>query len=354
MTELLNLHDYEQLARERLPQMVYDYYAGGAGDEVTVRENEQAWAHVRLRPRVFVDVSTCDLSTTILGQPVSMPLITAPCALNSLAHPEGELAVARATAAAGIIQILSTASSYRMEDVAAASQGRRWFQLYCYRDRTITQELVERAEAAGFAALCVTVDVPIPGNRERDTRNRFKVPPHIRVANLAHLVPDSADGSALLKYVGEQFDSSLTWEALDWLRSITHLPIVVKGILTAEDARLAAKHGVAGIAVSNHGGRQLDTVVATCDALSEVVDAVAGTVEVFVDGGIRRGTDLLKAIALGARAALVGRPYLWGLAVDGETGVHRVLNFMRDDFHLSMALAGCQKISDISRALISL
>jgi 4-hydroxymandelate oxidase len=353
MTEPLNLHEYEQLARERLPQMVYDYYAGGAGDEITVRENEQAWARVRLRPRVLVDVSACDLGTTVVGQPVSMPLITAPCALNALAHPEGELAVARAAAAAGIVQVLSTLSSYRMEDVATASEGKRWFQLYCYRDRAITRELVERAEAAGFVALCVTVDVPVPGPRERDARNRFIVPPNVRVANLAYLVLDSADGSALLKYVSDQFDPSLTWEALDWLRDLTRLPIVVKGILTAEDARLAVQHGVAGIVVSNHGGRQLDSVVATCDTLPEVVDAVAGQAEVFVDGGIRRGTDVLKAIALGARAVLIGRPYLWGLAADGEAGVRRMLNLLRDEFHLSMALAGCPKISDISATVIT-
>ncbi len=353
MTEPLNLHEYEQRARERLPQMVYDYYAGGAGDEITVRDNEQAWARLRLRPRVLVDVSACDLRTTIIGQPVSMPLMTAPCALNALAHPEGELAVARAAAAAGIVQVLSTLSAYRLEDVAAASEGPRWFQLYCYRDRAITRELVERTEAAGFVALCVTVDLPLPGPRERDARNRFKVPPHVRVANLAHLVPDNADGSALLKYISDQFDPALTWEALEWLRSLTRLPIVVKGILTAEDARLAVQHGVAGIGVSNHGGRQLDSVVATGDALPEVVDAVAGKVEVFVDGGIRRGTDLLKAIALGAQAALIGRPYLWGLAVDGEAGVRRVLTLLRDDLRLSMALSGCQSISDISRALVS-
>jgi len=354
MAEPLNLREYEQLARERLPQMVYDYYAGGAGDEITVRENEQAWARVRLRPRVLVDVSACDLSTTLIGQPVSMPLITAPCALNALAHPEGELAVARAAATANIVQAVSTLSSYRLEDVATASEGKRWFQLYCYRDRAITRELVERAEAAGFVALCVTVDVPVPSPRERDARNRLKVPPNVRVANLAHLVPDSADDSALFKYVSDQFDPSLTWESLDWLHSITRLPIVVKGLLTAEDARRAVKHGVAGIGVSNHGGRQLDSAVATCHALPEVVDAAAGAVEVFVDGGIRRGTDVLKAIALGARAVLIGRPYLWGLAVDGEAGVRRVLNLLRDELRVSMALAGCPRISDISRAFVSL
>ena len=196
MPDPLNLAEYELRARELLPQMVYDYYAGGANDEITVRENVHSWAQLRLRPRVLVDVRACDLSTTILGQAVAMPLITAPCALNALAHPEGELAVARATSTAGIIQVLSTVSAYSIEDVALASTGQRWFQLYCYRDRTITAELVRRAEVAGFSALCVTVDVPVPGPRERDARNQFKVPPHIRVANLTHLLPDSADGSA--------------------------------------------------------------------------------------------------------------------------------------------------------------
>lgn len=352
MTEPLNLSDYERLARERLPRMVYDYFAGGAGDEITLRENEQAWAAVRLRPRVLVDVSACDTSTTILGRPVSIPLMTAPCALNALAHPDGELAVARATAAAGVIQVLSTLSAHSLEAVAAAASGQRWFQLYCYRDRGITRELVERAEAAGFGALCLTVDLPVPGIRERDARNRFKVPADMRVGNLAHLLPDYAGGSALLKYVSDQFDPSLTWEALDWLRGLSRLPIVVKGILTAEDARLAVQHSAAGIVVSNHGGRQLDGATATCDSLPEVVDAVAGQAEVFVDGGIRRGTDVLKALALGARAVLIGRPYLWGLAVDGEAGVRGVLELLRREFGVSMALAGCPKISAIGAALV--
>lgn len=353
MAELLNLREYEQFARVLLPKMVHDYYAGGAADEITVRENEKAWTRIRLRPRVLVDVSACDLSTSNLGQPVSMPLMIAPAALNALAHPEGELAVARAAAAAGIVQVVSTLSSYRLEDVAAASDGKRWFQLYCYRDRAITQELVERAEAAGFAALCLTVDAPVPGDRERDAHDHFKVPANIRVANLAHLVPDASDGSALLKYVSEQFDPSLTWEAVDWLRGITRLPIVLKGILTPQDAKVAVEHGAAGIGVSNHGGRQLDTVLTTCEALPQIVEAVAGKAEVFVDGGIRRGTDLLKAIALGARAVMIGRPYLWGLTVDGEAGVRRVLKLLHDDLRVSMALAGCQKISDISGALVS-
>jgi isopentenyl diphosphate isomerase/L-lactate dehydrogenase-like FMN-dependent dehydrogenase len=351
--DLLTLKDYEAAAQRRLPKRVYDYYAGGAADEITVRENEAAWSRLRLRPRVLVDVSAVDVRTTVLGQPVALPVLTAPCALNALAHPEGELAVARAAAELGVAQILSTVSAYSLEEVAAAANGLRWLQLYCYRDRGLTHTLVERAEAAGFNALCVTVDVPAPGLRERDLRNRFRVPAHIRVANFDHLLHDFADGSSLLKYVGEQFDPALTWEGLDWLRSFTQLPIVVKGVLTAEDARLAVQHGVAGIVVSNHGGRQLDSVVATAHALPEVVEAVAGRVEVFVDGGVRRGTDVLKALALGAQAVLIGRPYLWGLAVEGEAGVRRVLQLLADDLCLSLALAGCPSLRAVSSALLA-
>ncbi len=353
MTVLLNPRDYEALARERLPQSVYDYYAGGAGDEITVRENELAWTRQRLIPRMLVDVSACDLRTTALGAPLSMPIITAPCALNQLAHPDGELAVARAVAAEGIAQVLSTLSSTSLEDVAATAAAPRWFQLYVYRDRAITHELVKRAEAAGYAAICITVDVQRPGNRERDLRNGFRVPTQIRAANFNQAIEDTTDGSALLKYINDQFDPSLTWEALEWLRSITSLPIIVKGLLSAHDARLAVAHGAAGIGVSNHGGRQLDTVITSCDALTPIVDAVDGMAEVFVDGGIRRGTDVLMALAMGARAVLIGRPYLWGLAVDGERGVRRVLNLLRDDLSLSMALAGAPDVASITRSLIA-
>jgi 4-hydroxymandelate oxidase len=224
--------------------------------------------------------------------------------------------------------------------------------LYCYRDRAITRELVQRAEAAGYAALCLTVDVPVHGPRERDIRNRFKLPSNTPVANLAHLMPEAVEGSALVKYISERFDATLTWDSLAWLRGLTRLPLVVKGVLTAEDARLAVQHGVAGIGVSNHGGRQLDTAVATCDALAEVVEAAAGGAEVFVDGGIRRGTDVLKALALGARGVMIGRPYLWGLAVDGEAGVKRVLDLLRDDLRIAMALCGCRRMADVGRALV--
>ncbi len=353
----INLHDYEALAREHLSEMIYDYYAGGAADELTVHENQTAWSRVKLVPRTLVDVSERDLSTMVLGQPVRMPVLTAPAAFNAMAHPDGELAVARAAAAAGIINIVSTLSTYTLEGVAEASGGTRWFQLYCFRDRSITRMLVERAEAAGYTALCLTVDAPVFGRRERDIRSGFQLPPGMSVKNLEsvglEVLPASGDESALQRYFNEQLDSSLTWEVLDWLRGVTRLPLLVKGVLTAEDARLAVETGVAGIIVSNHGGRQLDGALATCQALTEVVEAVGGRVEVLVDGGIRRGTDVLKALAMGARAVLIGRPYLWGLAAGGEAGVSHVLELLRDELSLSMALAGRPTISSIDRTLIA-
>lgn len=353
MTTPLNLRAYQDLARQVLPQGNFDYYAGGAGDEITLRENEQAWGRLRFRPRVMVDVSHCDLSTTILGEPVSMPIMSAPCAFNMLAHPEGELAVARAVAAAGMIQVLSTLSSYPLEEVAKTPGRKQWFQLYCLRDPGATREMMQRVEAAGYKAFCLTVDAPFSGTRERDSHNNFVLPPNVRAANLLHLLPANAQEVSFQKFVQNQFDPVLTWKTLEWLRGLTKLPIVLKGLETAEDAKLAVQHGASGICVSNHGGRQLDGAIPTCDALAEVVDAVAGAVEVFVDGGIRRGTDVLKALALGARAVLVGRPYLWGLAVDGEAGVSRVFGMLRSELTLALALAGCPTVADIPRSLVA-
>ena len=357
MAAPINLHDYEILARERLPQMVYDYYAGGAEDELAVAENVAAWNRLRLRPRVLVDVRAVDCSTTVLGVRTTMPVLTAPCGFNALAHPDGECGVARAAAGAGVIQVVSTAATTRLEDVAASCENPRWFQLYCYRDRGVTKGLVERAERAGYTALCVTVDVPFLGHREREIRDEFHLPPGVALRNLdeaaaQQLVAAHGD-SGLARYVNSLWDPSLTWGSIDWLRSITRLPVVIKGILTAEDARLAVEHGVAGIVVSNHGGRQLDGAVSGTEALPEVADAVEGRAEILVDGGIRRGTHVLKALALGARAVLIGRPYLWGLAVDGEAGVRDVLEILRREIMLSMALAGCARISDVKGTLLA-
>jgi 4-hydroxymandelate oxidase len=354
----VNLHDYEELARQRLPQMVFEYYFGGAEDEVTVRDNRQGWQQLRLRPRVLVDVATRDVTTTILGQRVALPVLTAPCAFNALAHPDGECAVARAAAAAGIIQVVSTAGTHSLEEVAAAAPtGVRWFQLYCYRDREVTRGLVERAVAAGYRALCLTVDAPLVGRRDRDTRNRFGLPEGMTWKNLERVglehMAAREEGSALVQYIADIWDASLTWEAIEWLRKLSPLPLAIKGILTADDARRAVDRGVDAIVVSNHGGRQLDGTLPTSVALAEVADAVGQRVELLVDGGIRRGSDILKALALGARAVLVGRPYLWALAVDGQQGVEHMLGLLREELDLAMALAGRPTIASIDRTLIA-
>jgi len=356
MTAPVNLNDIEALARDRLPQMVYDYYAGGANDELTVDENRRAWEAVRLRPRVLVDVSRVDCATTVLGRPVSMPLLTAPCGFNGLAHPEGERAVARAAAAAGVIQVVSTVATTSLEDVAAAAAGPRWFQLYCYRDREVTRALVQRAEAAGYEALCVTVDVPYLGRREREVRNGFHLPPGITIKNLepyavAGMAVAERD-SALARYVNALWDPSLDWRSIDWLRSITRLPVVLKGILAGDDARLAADHGAQAVIVSNHGGRQLDGSVCSAHALRDVVDAAGGRLEVLVDGGIRRGSHIVAALAMGARAVLIGRPYLWGLAMNGEDGVRQVLDGLRNELVLAMALCGRPTVAAIDRTVL--
>lgn len=357
MATPVNLNDLEALARDRLPQMAYDYFAGGANDELTMDENRRAWEAVRLRPRVLVDVSHVDCTTTVLGRPVSMPLLLAPCGFNGLAHPDGERAVARAAAAAGVIQVVSTAATTSLEDVAAAAAGLRWFQLYCYRDREVTRALVQRAEAAGYEALCVTVDVPFLGRREREVRNGFHLPPGVTLKNLepyavATMAAAERD-SALAKYVNALWDPSLDWTAIDWLRSITRLPVVLKGILAGNDALRAAEHGARAVIVSNHGGRQLDGSVCSASALREVVETAGGRLEVLVDGGIRRGSHIVAALAMGARAVLIGRPYLWGLAVDGTDGVRQVLDGLRNELVLAMALCGRPAVAEIDRSLLA-
>jgi 4-hydroxymandelate oxidase len=357
--EPVNLFELEALARERLSREAYDYYASGAQDEVTLRENRAAYDRLTLAYRVLVDVSRRDLSATVLGQPVAMPVLVAPTAFHRLAVPEGEIATARAAGAAGTVMILSTLSNTRVEDVVAAASGPVWFQLYVYRDRKATEGLVRRAESAGCRALVLTVDAPLIGRRERDVRNRFHLPPGLAVANMlpegyGDLPPAAAD-SGLAAYVSALLDPSLSWRDVSWLRSITNLPVLVKGIVRPDDALRAAEAGAAGLVVSNHGGRQLDTAPATIDVLPEIADALAAhnhKIEVLMDGGIRRGTDILKALALGARAVLVGRPILWGLAANGEAGAAWALRHLRDELDLAMALAGTPTLADITRDLV--
>jgi 4-hydroxymandelate oxidase len=357
--EPINIFELEARARERMELQSFDYYASGAHDEVTLRANRAAFERLAIAYRVLVDVSRRDLATTVLGMPVSMPMLVAPTAFHCLATPEGEVATARAAGAAGTVMILSTLSTRPVEAVVAAASGPVWFQLYVYRDRGATAALVRRAEAAGCRALVLTVDAPLLGRRERDVRNRFRLPPGLSVANMlpegyGDLPPVDAD-SGLAAYVAALLDPSLSWKDVAWLRSITELPVVVKGIVRPDDALRAAEVGAAGLVVSNHGGRQLDTAPATLDVLPEIADALAAhghAIELLLDGGVRRGTDVLKALALGARAVLLGRAVLWGLAADGEAGAAYVLRLLRDELDLAMALAGAPTVKEITRDLV--
>lgn len=354
----INLLELEALARELLPQGAFDYIAGGADDEISHRRNHEDFDRIALRPRYMVDVSRLDTSTTVLGTPISMPVMFAPTAGHKLCCSDGEQATARAAQRLDTVMILSTLSTTPMEVVASASNAPKWFQLYVYKDREITRQLVQRAEAAGYKALCLTVDVPVIGNRERDLRNAFSFPKELPLANFLDMGLEEMpvgvvnEASGLGAYIASKWDPSLTWADFDWFRSITNLPIVVKGILTGEDARLAADHGAAGIVVSNHGGRQLDSGLSGIAALPEVVEAVNGRCEVLVDGGIRRGTDVLKALALGARAVLIGRPYLFGLAIAGEEGAVAVFETLRRELTSAMALTGRPTIASIDRSLV--
>lgn len=351
----ISVYAYHDAARGRLPQMTYDYYAGGAHDEITLRENHAAYDRLRLRYRVLCDISDRDLTATVLGHDLSMPIIVAPTAFHRLAHPDGECATARAAGKASTVMILSTLSTSSIEEVTASSTGPVWFQLYVYRDREATRNLVERAEAAGCSAIVLTVDAQVWGVRERDVRNGFTLPPALSVKNLGGSGKGNfpeVPGSGLAAYVNDLFDHSLNWLDLDWLCSLTDLPVLVKGIVRGDDARLAADHGAAGIIVSNHGGRQLDTAPATIDVLPEIAEAVDGRSEILLDGGIRRGTDVLKALAFGAKAVAVGRPILWGLAADGEAGVRHVLDLLRDELDLAMALCGCASLNDVRQDLV--
>ena len=355
MTNFLNLDEVERVARERLGAMAYDYYVGGANDEVTVRENRLAYERLALRYHVLVDVRRRSTKTTVLGEEIDFPVLVAPTAFQRLACDAGEIATARAAAASRTIMILSTPSTCTIEDVGAVP-GPKWFQLYVYADRGLTRGLVDRAESAGMKAVVLTVDAPVLGRRERDLRNRFHLPDGIRLANVPSSgsvpLPTGPAESGLANLFASGIDAGLTWRDVEWLRSITRLPVLIKGIVRGDDARRAVDHGAAGIIVSNHGGRQLDTAIASVRALPEVAEAVDGRVEVLLDGGIRRGTDVVKAIALGARAVLLGRPVVWGLAAGGEEGAHRVLDLLKAEVDLAMALCGCPTVGDISRDLV--
>jgi isopentenyl diphosphate isomerase/L-lactate dehydrogenase-like FMN-dependent dehydrogenase len=345
----ISLRDLEALVAERLDAGPLGYFAGGAADERTLADNEAAFARRRLLPRVLVDVSSVSTATTVLGTEVAMPVLVAPVALQRMAHPDGEPGMARAAADAGTLMCVSTLATATAREVAAgAPEAPRWFQLYVLRDRGVTHALVDEAVDCGYKALVLTVDAPRAGRRERDLRTGFAVPPGLDMPGVS-----AAAGHSVGMTPADFFslvDTSLTFKDLEALVEAVDLPVLVKGVHTAADARLAIQHGAAGVIVSNHGGRQLDGVPAAIDLLEDVVQEVAGDVEVFVDGGVRRGTDVLVALALGARAVLVGRPLLWGLAYDGEAGARWVLDTLRAELELGLMLLGAASPAQVSRA----
>jgi 4-hydroxymandelate oxidase len=352
----INLWEYEQLAKANLSPMAFDYYSSGAGDEITLQDNRAAFARVKLRPRMLVDVSEINLNTKIFGVPLQLPVLIAPMAFQCLAHPEGEIATAKAAAAAGVGMVLSTLATQSLETVAQVPNPFKWFQLYIHKDKGLTRALVERAYSAGYQAICLTVDAPVLGKRERDQRNEFALPPDLHPANLTSMsgldIPHAKGESGLLTYFAAQINPAVTWQDLEWLQSISPLPLVLKGILRGDDAVRAVEYGAQGVVVSNHGGRQLDGAIASFDALPEIVAAVEGRAEVLIDGGFRRGTDILKALALGAKAVLIGRPVLWGLAVSGQAGVAHVISLLQEELITAMKLSSCPTLQDIDSSLV--
>ncbi|KAG0727650.1 Hydroxyacid oxidase 1 [Chionoecetes opilio] len=356
--QLVGVQDYEREAHRRLPRSALDYYQSGALDEVTLRENKEAMERWYIRPRFLRDVSQRTMATTLLGHRVAVPFGVAPTAMQRMAHPDGEVATARAAGRHGAPFTLSTIATASIEEVATAAPNTlRLFQLYIYRDREVTASLVRRAEAAGYSALVLTVDAPYFGIRRADIRNKFTLPPHLRLANFQSAeesgrVNTSPGGSGINEYVASLFDAALTWEDVAWLKGITKLPLVLKGILTKEDASLGVEAGAAAIWVSNHGARQVDGVAPTMEALPEVVAAVHGRCEVYVDGGFSQGAHIFKALALGANMVFLGRPLLWGLACGGEEGAWGVLNTVHTELDSVMALSGCATVQDITRAMV--
>lgn len=339
--QLVNLFDFEAIAKERLPKEEYDYIAGGATDEISVDRNRRAYATWAFRPRVLRDVSQLDLSTTVLGTKVSLPVLIAPCGGHKRAHPEGELATYRAAAACGTVLTVSANANTSFEDVAKAAKGHLWVQLYPFRNKELTKDWLKRAKDLGYGAVVVTLDSQWPPKRERNIRNHYQRSRGVNYPKEANATPRPA-GRA-----GEGSDPAATWKDLEWIKSATDLPVVAKGILTGEDVELCVESGADGVLVSNHGGRHLDNTLATIEVLPEAVTAANGKLEVYLDGGIRRGADVVKAIALGAKAVFIGRPLFWGLAVDGENGVVRVLNILREEIEITMAKCGRPTIASI-------
>ncbi|MFP5224712.1 MAG: alpha-hydroxy acid oxidase [Actinomycetota bacterium] len=353
MLNAYNIEDLHSIARERLSSPVYGYFAGGAGDELTLRDNIEAFQRIKIAYRTMIDISAASMKTSLLGIDLSMPIILAPTALHRMAHEEGEIATAKAAAEAGTLMTLSTISSVPLEEVAAAApHGKRWFQLYLFNTPEQTETLIARAEAAGYGAIVLTADAPILGRRERDLRLGFSLPDGVQAVHF-DLVPRSTFSPEEPPTIGAFIHQpDLSWAHLAWIRERTQLPIILKGIVRGDDAEKARDAGIAAVWVSNHGGRQLDTSIATADALPEVVARVGGQLPIIMDGGIRRGTDVLKALAMGADAVAVGRAQLWGLAAGGRDGVALALRMLRDEFAQAMALAGAVTLGDLTPDLL--
>lgn len=354
---LINLFDYEREAERRIPPSHWGYIAGGANDEVTLGANRAAFDRIQIRYRTMIDVSSRDLGTSVLGVPVSMPVLVAPTAMQKLAHAEGECATARAVRSAGTLMVTSTTATTRLSEVIGASPGPMWFQVYLYQDRGKSRALIEEAVRAGYTGVMLTVDAPLLGRRERDIRLGFTLPRHLTIANAAEagmdVVPEAnQESSGLMLHFRSLHDAALVPKDIAWVREVSGLPVIVKGIVRGDDAKRAVEHGADAIVVSNHGGRQLDTAIPSITALPDVVQSVDDRAEVYVDGGVRRGTDVIKAISLGARAVLIGRPVLWGLAVNGEQGVAGVLELLRQEIDLAMALTGARNVSELTGDLV--
>ncbi len=377
LSRAANVADLRRIARQRLPGGVFDYIDGGAEDERSLQRNVAAFQQVEFRPRILVDVANVDTSTEVLGQPLAFPLVLAPTGFTRMADPQGELAVARAAERANLPYTLSTLGTRSIEEVAAVSGGRKWFQVYVWRDRGLLKEMLERAAQSGYEAIMITVDTAVLGRRERDIRRGFTLPPKIGLdtivsgalhpgwtwdfvraepiafANVVgRSVGDGTDPVALSDYINSQFDPALSWKDIEWFQNRWSGPIILKGVQTVEDAQLAAKVGVQAIALSNHGGRQLDGAPPPLELVAPVADAVGDRIEILCDGGIRRGSDIVKAVALGARACMAGRAYLYGLAAGGERGVDHVLNHLREGVAQTLALTGTRRVVDLTRDLV--
>lgn len=346
---MVNLNHFEVKAKSVLSEMIYDYYASGACDEISIKNNRDAYDSIHLIPRILNDVSSRNLSTSILGQSISLPILIAPTSFHGMATTDAEVATARAAKATDTIMIVSTMSNTALEEVAAECTNKLWFQLYILNDRSATFDLVQRAEHAGYLALVLTVDSQVLGIRDKDLKNKFELPPHLEVKNLTTNEQFKQNISSLKINSTSQglFDKTLSWKDIEWLRSITKLPIILKGILHKNDAHIALSNEINGIIVSNHGGRQLDTVIPPITALPKIAETISGKIPILIDSGIRRGTDIIKAIALGADAVLIGRPIIWGLAIDGTNGAIAVLNILKNEFDTAMALCGFSSIAEL-------